>query len=230
MGDHATAMSAAAGICAALFRKAKTGTGGSVHTSLVANGTFQLSWDYANLSWLDAVASSPVRANPSNPLNSYYRCADGKWLVLVNLQSDRAWPGLCEALLHNEWSDDPRFTTARERAKNAPALVTLLDEAFDGFQIDEIGRRLDTLDIIWAPVRTMRQALDSEEMVAGAAFRDCEIDDQERRIPPVPVDFDSGGTLGGHVPEVGEHTESILLSIGLSWEQISRAKSTGAVI
>ena len=40
IGDHSTAMSAAAGVCAALVARAQTGRGQQVHTSLVANGAF----------------------------------------------------------------------------------------------------------------------------------------------------------------------------------------------
>lgn len=226
-GDHATSMAAVARICSALYARERSGKGSHVSTALAGVGSFGLSWDLANHAWLSEVAAPPVRTRASNPLNNYYQLGDGRWIILVNLQSDVVWPRLCVALECTDLLDDARFRTARERAIHADALVDLLDNAFAGFTESEIARRLDEAAVVWAPVNGPADVLDS----ANPNTLDANINGEERRIPAVPLRI-SGSVLpeGGHVPEVGEHTETVLLEAGLDWDWIVSAKDEGLLL
>ena len=44
-----------------------------------------------------------------------------------------------------------------------------------------------------------------------------------------PVQFDERNVVPVRAPEHGEHTESALLDLGLSWDEIMRLKENGAV-
>ena len=229
VGDHATAMSAAAGICAALYARTRTGRGQLVHTSLVGNGTYQLGWDYANLAWVGEAAPPPSRRSATNPLNNSYECAGGEWLVLVNLQSDVAWGPFCEAMGLERLLENDEYATARGRAIHREELVATLDEAFAGKSRTDIGRALEERGVIWAPLRTLEEAIEDESL-EGVGFADSQSGETARRIPPSPVDFASAPRLGGDVAEVGQHTEELLLELGLDWSEIESAKSAGAII
>ena len=229
VGDHATAMSAAAGICAALYARSRTGLGQLVHTSLVGNGTYQLGWDYANLAWVGKAAPPPTRSSATNPLNNSYKCEGDEWLVLVNLQSDVAWGPFCEAMGLEHLLENAEYATARGRARHREELVAALDEAFATKNRADIGERLERWGVIWAPLRTLEEAIEDESL-AGVGFVDSQSGDTTRRIPPSPVDFANAPRLGGEVAEVGQHTEELLLELGLDWSEIESAKTAGAII
>ena len=48
-------------------------------------------------------------------------------------------------------------------------------------------------------------------------------------LPTVPVQFDERPPTLRRAPEHGEHTETVLLDLGYSWERIAELKDAGAV-
>lgn len=232
MGDHNAGLCAAAGISAALFKREKTGEGQLVSTSLLREGIYTLSFDLAITCRFGVAVGSANRKQMGNPCINNYQDKAGRWFWIVGLEGDRHWPPLCQAVGHPEWTEDPRFDTAKNRQQNAEALITLLDEIFATRTTDEWRPIFDaTEDFFWAPVQTGDEVINDPQVLASGGLIDVPDEGSTTRFPATPVDFH--GTPWEPrwmAPELGQHTDEVLGELGCNGERIAALREKGAVV
>ena len=167
----------------------------------------------------------------TNPLVVAYPTADGRFVSLMMLGSDRYWPGLCQAIGRPNLVADPRFATARDRAANSAACVAELDAIFSAQPLDHWRTVLAGQEGPWAVVAHVAEAVADEQARANGYVQDVDYGDG-RRLPMVgaPVQFDEVAPTLRPAPEHGAQTEEVLLELGFDWEEISRLKAAGAVL
>src|SRR5690606_9588706 len=110
----------AMGICAALARRAETGEGQVVETSLFEAAITHTYWQSAIAL---ATGRDPEPMGSAHPLNAPYqafRTADG-W-VNIGAANQRNWERLLDILGHAELGEDPRFRTNIDRMANRAGL------------------------------------------------------------------------------------------------------------
>jgi crotonobetainyl-CoA:carnitine CoA-transferase CaiB-like acyl-CoA transferase len=230
MGDHMTGMSAAGGISAALFARERTGRGQVVQASLIRTGAYMMSWDIM-LSMRFGVPVEPYdREHAINPIINCFPTADGRWFWLLLLQADRHWPDLCRALGREDLLTDPRFADITIRRTNGPALVAELDKTFATKPLDQWGQIMDAHNVWWAPVNTISDLIADPVAHEAGVFRDVEGADGAVAFVATPSDF-SATPSGprGLAPELGQHTEEVLLELGYDWDAIIALKNSGAI-
>ena len=131
-GDHATALSAAGGICAALVKARESGVGTVVETSLFRTAIYLNAWPFgyalANGEAMEASAEvrnmRPYTARAkhwTNPLSGLYRCADAK-LLYIKADGGRDWGRVTATLGLSALVEDERFATPAGRTTNAKPL------------------------------------------------------------------------------------------------------------
>jgi crotonobetainyl-CoA:carnitine CoA-transferase CaiB-like acyl-CoA transferase len=231
MGDHGAAMSAAAAVSAALFRREKTGQGQLVSTSLLRQGLYTLSFDLAIAVRLGASLVPSDRKTMTNPAMNSYCDSQGQWFWIVGLEGPRHWPALARAAGHPEWIDDPRFAEARERAANAGELIAMLDEIFATRTREEWGQIFDTeKELWWAPVQTLDEALADPQVHAAGGFVEVPDGVGTTLLPASPVDFGESPCQPLHMaPELGQHSDEILAELGRSAAEIAELRERGVV-
>ncbi|MGH7819487.1 MAG: CoA transferase, partial [Candidatus Binatia bacterium] len=86
-------------------------------------------------------------------------------------------------------------------------------------------------DLIWAPVQTIREVVDDPQAAALEAFQTISHrSGEEIRLVKTPVEFGATPAAVRHgAPELGEHTEQVLLEMGYSWEDIASLREKGAL-
>ena len=218
MGDHFTALTAVTGILAALLERERSGKGQLVATSLLRAGIYSIGWDLGIQLRFGKMAPQTGRAGNTNPLVNSYRAGDGLWFWLLGLETDRHWPRLVAALGRPELEKDERFATARDRRKNAEALVALLDAEFATRLRAEWFDRFDEVDMWWAPVQTPEEVVADPQAIAAGAFVDVPdgAGAPAHRAVATPIDFGREGAARiGPVPGLGEHTDEVLKELGL---------------
>ena len=230
MGDHMTGLAGAAAISAALFRRERTGEGQRVGASLVRTGVYMMGWDYALEMRLGAKTIPYDRYHAPNPIINCFQTKDERWLWLLLLQGDRHWPDLCRAVGREDMLTDERWDNIVKRRDNAQSVVEELDKEFPTRTLEEWGPALDAHNVWWAPVNTISQAREDPVVQESGAFTAVESADGTIPIVNSPVDFyGTPHAPQGPSPELGQHTEEVLLALGFDWDKIIALKETGAI-
>ncbi len=231
MGDHTTAVSASSAICAALVARARTGRGQHVATSLLRTGMYVVGWDVATKLRFGADTAPPgPRELAPNPISNSYRAGCGRWFWLICLEADRHWPDVCRAIERPDLLDDPRCTNIVVRRENAAWLIGELDAVFATRTREEWAAIFERENVWWAPVQTANEVALDPQVRANGGVVPYDGDAGQPEQMATPVDFlGTPGEPGRLAPEVGQHTEEVLLEIGFDWEEIAGLKEGGVI-
>ncbi|MFM7736329.1 MAG: CoA transferase, partial [Alphaproteobacteria bacterium] len=166
-----------------------------------------------------------------NPLVANYPCADGKVLVLMMLQHDRFWPIFCRAVGREDLLADPRFNPDAERAKNQKPLFEELRGMFASQPRAHWAALLDASECIWGPMQTPLEVVEDRQVKANGYILDVDHPVHGKvRVCASPVQFNGEPpVVRNAAPDCGADTETVLLDIGLTWEQIGALKEKGII-
>lgn len=174
-----------------------------------------------------------AREEAYNPLWNHYKCADGKWICLGMLQTDRYWRPLCAALSAPELADDPRFSDMPRRGENCRELIAIFDRIFVSRTLEQWT---DTLkhsgDFVFSFVNSISDLPSDPQVVANEYV----VDYNHPVLGPtqlvgLPVRFSkTPGNPRGHAPEFGEHTEAVLTELlNYSWGDVAALRDAKVI-
>lgn len=229
-GDSIGGVALAGGIAAALFRRERTGEPSVVDLSLLGTAMWIMAPDIIATKLLGGAMPQFTRADAPNPIVNSYRTKDGRWLFLNMLQPDRFWPDLCRRLGRAELIDDERFKDGMSRFQNRSECVRLLDEIFASRTLDEWRSALADAEGVWAPMQTALELHDDPQAQANDyLLQVARGDGSSFTLVANPVQFDETAPTLRPAPDLGQHTEEVLLSLGMSWEDLAAYKEKGAI-
>ena len=214
-GDHVTAISAVAGILAALHERASTGRGRLVEASLIRAGAYAVGWDMGRqLRYGEAVTNVP-RAVSERPAIGYFRTSDARWVLSVP-RTEQAFQGLAAALDAPDLAAESPFGRPDADPSRAARLRLLLDAAFAKFTLAEICARLRERGIMHAPLRSLGQAADSAAARDAGCFQEVADGWGGSFLTTAgPIRFPDGAPATGRpAPRLGEHTRAVLAAAG----------------
>jgi formyl-CoA transferase len=216
MGDHPTGMSLFGAIMAGLYQRERTGRGGMVATSLLANGLWWNAIQAQGILCGTRTTVRPPREEAVSALANMYRCRDDRWFMLTITGDERRWPEFAAAIGRADLAGDARFATLAARKSNARALTRLLDELFAQRDWAHWRAALETSGIAFGLIGTLDDIPGDAQMRASGAL--------------VPLhDPSAGATLtvgsplaiegqdkrpAGPAPALGQHTVEVLREAG----------------
>lgn len=226
MGDEQGGLITAWAVTAALYAREKTGKGQLVDTSLMGALIALNGVNFSAPGVLGQEFPRLKRSEAGNPIYNHYQCKDGRWIVIAHLQPDRYWPKVCKAMGLEDLENDPRFCTIEDRHDHCKEMVAILDEKFTTKNRDEWMDTFKEAGIIYTPVQSPSEVFKDEQAQANKYVIDIDhpVWGQIKMIG-FPWEFhDTPAAVQREAPELGQHTEEILLELGYTWEDIVNFK------
>jgi crotonobetainyl-CoA:carnitine CoA-transferase CaiB-like acyl-CoA transferase len=231
-GDVMGGLAVAGAIGTALFNRERTGEASIVDVSLMATSMWQISplMVASKLFGFSKIPQGGDRRKNPNPGVGVYRTGDDRYIMLVLLQSDKFWTDLVTRLERPEMATDERFIDAAARTANNVECVTMLDEAFAAHPLEHWREALEEFDGAWTPFQTLDEVYDDPQTVANGYLPTIvAANGEDVQLVASPAQFDETPPEMTRCPDHGEHTDEVLLAMGLDWDQLLELKASGAV-
>ncbi len=228
VGDQMGGVTMAVALISALFAREHVGKGQFVDVSLL--GSLIAAAGHAINFKLAYDTEYPRRSRTEgiNPLISYFKCSDGKWIQLGMLQFDRFWPTFCKVMGIAELEKDQRFLTPEARAENLGELVAILDKVFATKPRDEWIKLFEEKgDILYSPIQSVSEVVTDPQVLANEYIMDYDHPAFGRKKEVgFPSKFsETPASIRRSEPGFGQHTEEVLLEVGgYTWEEIAQLR------
>ncbi|MCA9824213.1 MAG: CoA transferase [Dehalococcoidia bacterium] len=225
--DQVSAMLLALGISSALYSRTRTGEGQHLDVSLIGS--------MANLQAMPLTrflrtGQQLGRQRYRAATYTHYRCSDGGYIAIA-ANTQPMFERLCDALDRPDLRSNPDFAGPFDRDRNVMPLVEIFSAEFARRPVEEWERRLTDHDVPNAPVLDYAGVAKHPQFAANGYLVDVPHPSLGTLRMPGPAIHMSGtpSAVQGPGPELGQHTEEILLAAGYSWDDIVRLKDCGAI-
>jgi crotonobetainyl-CoA:carnitine CoA-transferase CaiB-like acyl-CoA transferase len=233
IADQMGAIMLAYGVLAALLARERYGVGQQVDASHLGSMVALQGLNVSMQTIMGMEFARVTRQAAFNPLWNHYRCGDDRWICLGMLQADRYWKDFCVAMELAELIDDPRFNDIRARGINAAELVAILDRRFAAKPRGEWIKILEQGgDFIYSVVNSVSDLPADPQVKANDYLVDYELPSWGKvQLVGMPVKLgETPGEPRGHAPELGQHTEALLIDLlGYTWDDIARLREAGVI-
>ena len=229
IADIAAGMYAYTNILSALILRGRTGEGSHIDVSMLeALGE----WMGFPMYYAFEGQTPPARSGASHAAIYPYgpfQAGDGNAIVL-GLQNEREWKLFCETVMQDTaLATDPRFDSNARRHENRTQLKAIIDACFAKLTTAEVCERLDQAPIANARMNDMDGLWAHPQLAARERWQT--VGSPAGDIPALlPPGKNSAFTYRmDPIPQLGEHTEAILTSLGHSAEAIANLRAKKAI-
>ena len=130
-----------------------------------------------------------------------------------------------------ELEHDLRFSTIEARHDNGKELVAILDKKFATKNRDEWMKIFKKENVIYTPVQSSSEVFKDPQALANDYIIPVEHPVWGKiKMLGFPWTFqETPASVKREAPELGQHTEEILLEMGYSWDDITELKSAEVI-
>jgi crotonobetainyl-CoA:carnitine CoA-transferase CaiB-like acyl-CoA transferase len=220
IGDEAAGISLALGVCAALYERERTGKGRLIEVNM-HEAHFGFMIGNLHMHFEKQRVGYPPK-----------RCADGYVAFHLPHIPDEMWGKFAEAMGHPEAATDPRYSTPEARRARQGEVEDLVASWVRDARRDDLWEVFKSIGMSSAPVLSVAEALEDENIVARESFVDVEHPTAGVvRILRPWVRFDgSAGEITNAAPPMGWDNRSVYGDLlGMSEEEVSRLSVEGVL-
>lgn len=228
--DIAAAMYAFSGVLAALLRRGVSGRGGPVEISMLES---LAEWMGHPLHYGMHGGQPPARTGLAHaviaPYDAYTTADGGQ--VLLSVQNDREWRRLAEQVLELPGlGSDPHFATNTARTANRARTDAAVGLALGKLGTQEAVDRLEAAGIACARLNDVTDVAGHPQLAARDRWREVgsPVGPLKALLPPITLPGGPEVRMGA-VPALGEHTDALLRSLGMTDEGTAALRRDGVV-
>ena len=210
LADYAAGMHLVQGVLLALLQRERTGAGQRISVSLY-NSMLAMQMQEA--------AMLLMRGRDLNwaamPLAGVFETADGA-IVMVGAFKENPLREICRALGLDDLSADPRYENLEQQKAHRSELQAIFRETFAGAATGHWVERLEAVDILCAPVRSLEEALADPQTAHNRMI----VESAPTAAGPVrlvgsPIEMSAAPfAIRRPPPRLGEHRDEVLAEIG----------------
>jgi crotonobetainyl-CoA:carnitine CoA-transferase CaiB-like acyl-CoA transferase len=218
------------GILAALKQREKTGKGQYIQSSLYESTVFLMGQHMAQYS-VTGKAAAPMPARIS--AWAIYQVFDTKdnQQVFIGVVSDKQWEDFCKSFNLDDLLNDPSFLSNTDRVNNKEKLIPMVKSVFKNYTKQDLMEKLEHTGLPFAPITEPIELFDDPHLNSSKGLVELNLPDGGKtNLPTLPIEM-NGRKMGVRhdLPDIGEHTDSILSETGFSYDEIEELRSKGII-
>jgi CoA:oxalate CoA-transferase len=230
--DETSATMLAMALITALLNKERNGEGQRVDVSLYGT-MIHIQCAGLNLTSIKGRGwARHSRKRVRAPMSNYYKCGDGKWILLIEPRTDEFWAGFARALGREDLADNPKYNSAKAQRDNYQEVIKTLDDTFATKPLAEwveiFGKQgLDKAGFSYSPIFEYQDVLKDPQ----AWENNCLVNFDhpaagQLKLVGYPIAFSkTPASIQREAPMHGQHTEEVLNEMcGLSWEEMAKLR------
>ena len=218
------------GILAALKQRENNGKGQYVQSSLYESTVFLMGQHMAQYS-VTGKAAAPMPARIS--AWAIYQVFDTKdnQQVFIGVVSDKQWEDFCKSFNLDDLLNDPSFLSNTDRVNNKEKLIPMVKSVFKNYTKQDLMEKLEHTGLPFAPITEPIELFNDPHLNSSKGLVELNLPDGGKtNLPTLPIEM-SGRKMGVRhdLPDIGEHTDSILSETGFSNDEIAELRSKGII-
>lgn len=228
--DIGAGLTATYSILAAYIHKQNTGKGQYVDVSLAETGLPWFAWEAAAYF---ANGTIPKATGSRHRVSAPYQALKTKdGYIILGCANQKTWEKFCNNVIEKaEWIEDPRFITNLDRGANVEELEVLIENEFANDNSSYWIAKCEEAGVPAGPINNFAQAVEDEHFLSRGMIQELEhpVIGKMKTIS-TPTKFSETPTsIQTPAPLLGQHTDEILLEMGLEEESLKELRKKGVI-
>lgn len=230
IGDSLTAMHAVMGITMALHARTNTGRGQVIDAALYESVLAVMENLVTEYDLTGYVRERSGSILPGIAPSNVYPCA-GEGMILIGGNGDTVFARLCETMGRPDLAKDPKFVDHAARGANQHELDQIISGWTKGFELDALLALLEEKGIPSGRIFRAPDMLENEQYLARDAIveTDHPVFGKVKMQNAFPKLSETPGAVRWPGPELGQHTDEVLGSLGLTAARVAELRAKGIV-
>jgi len=227
IGDMGAGLFTTIGILGALQARERTGAGQQVDVAMLDCQVAMLEYAVIRYTTTGEIPGPLGTRHPWITPFEAFEAKDGSFVLGVGTKH---WRRFCDKLGLTGLAEDPRFATNTLRMEHYTLLRPIVAEVFKRKTVEEWTREMEEIGVPCGPINTVDRVVADPQVQFRQMIAEVEhkgVGEVKMAGCPVKLSETPGG-IQGPAPQLGEHTEEVLINLlGHSKEEVTQLRKTG---